>query len=585
MLTLEKIFKSTYFALILCNLINAENNLSIINEPNDDKTESDKHEIMLPVKLTSQVTKMTTAQIMQNNTIAMPALKSAFKIKKGKAKGQQFIVKHFTAGDYFETGTYGPSSDGSVGSTQYLLGSKGRIRTFNKETGNIDGVLNISPDRFFSTTSLSAFLADPNTIFDKFSNRWFLFYATNGTALPPVSAYNANGILAPQIPTRAILAVSDGDPITPDTIWSFFVVDQSTNQGFDIFEPLFDYTNLGIDENYVYCGLNVYNNLISDVSLIQQPNVYKPKYNYTSSAVYVIPKDSIIRGKPKIFAFRNLVNRLTGRGPFAPQPAQNFDPNPSHGFFISVDLLGTQYAGISHTLLIDRVNFTKNSPTLTRNIQILVDAYADPVTVASLGNPNSIFTFGFDIQLLDARLSAAHIRNGKLWVTHQIGVNNKGESILFEPGINSENSTTPTRNGARFYEIDITKNIPIVITQGTLFQPSPENDQSARCYINPSIMTNKNGKVLLCTSVSSASEFINAAITQIINGIPQKTILYTDSKTSYFGTEDWEFDPFQRWGDHSRIQIDPTDDTTFWINQLWCSNKNIWAQEVAKVNL
>ena len=176
------------------------------------------------------------------------------------------ILQTFEASDYQENGQYGPSGDGSVGSTQFILGCKGRIRSFNKATGQIDNVLNMAYDRFFSSITNGAFCADPNIVFDQINRRWFLFC-------------NASKIAADQ---SIVLAMSDngngtGDPVTPQTVWKFFVVDNGANSGFDTSLPSFDYTNLGVDQFRVYCA--------SDILDIGNPF-------YSSSAAYVITTSS-----------------------------------------------------------------------------------------------------------------------------------------------------------------------------------------------------------------------------------------------------------------------------------------------------
>ena len=440
------------------------------------------------------------------------------------------ILNHFTLADYSETGQYGPSADASVGSTQVILGSKGRIRSFLKD-GTLDTVLNISHDRFFSTVTQGGFTADPNILFDTLSNRWFL--ACNG-AFP-----------------NLVVAVSSDDPITTTTVWSFYIIDSVNNPGFDTPFPFFDYCTLGMDDHAIYLGVNVYDASNPD---------------YLSSAAYVVLKDALLTGSPAtIFAFRNLVNQQTLNGPFTLQPAQNFDPQATKGSFVSLNLFDVN-RGNSNQLLLNTVTFTPSGATFSAPLSIPVTPYVNPFFASALGTPMPLFDPG-------VRLCPAHIRDGILRVVHEIGVDNTGTST---PAI------TVTRNGSRFYAIDITQPAPTVINQGTIFQPSPTNDTNQRSFITPSIMSNAIGQVIVGATTCGTQERLNATITQIVNGVPDTPVTYTRSTTDYFGTEDWEFDPNNRWGDHTRICIDPSD-STFWAAQLWCSAKNTWASEMAHV--
>ena len=53
--------------------------------------------------------------------------------------------------------------------------------------------------------------------------------------------------------------------------------------------------------------------------------------------------------------------------------------------------------------------------------------------------------------------------------------------------------------------------------------------------------------------------------------------------SNHFATEDWEFDPNSRWGDHTRLSLDPNDSVTFWPATMWCNATNTWATEIAQV--
>ena len=57
----------------------------------------------------------------------------------------------FTGASNFDTGpSFPPDVMGAVGPTQYLIFVNGRLKTFNKTTGTVDGIIDASPDVFFS---------------------------------------------------------------------------------------------------------------------------------------------------------------------------------------------------------------------------------------------------------------------------------------------------------------------------------------------------------------------------------------------------------------------------------------------------
>ncbi len=470
--------------------------------------------------------KITTAQIMARAQQAAVSRKIEM---ESAISTNPIVLSQFTSANYRQTGQYGPSSEAGKGTTQIMIGQKGRVMTFLPD-GTPDNVLNVSHDHFFSSVSLGGFTADPNIIFDASSGRWFLF------------CDGASPFL--------LLAMSDGDPITANTVWSFFIIDSTTpNPGFDAVLPNFDYTTLAVDTKAVYCAANVYNDT-------------NPAY--LSSAAYVILKDSLIAGQtPVIFAFRNLVDQSTYTGPFTLQGALNFDPNPTAGFFVSINLLDV-LINSSQNLLINKATFTSTGVTLSAPVPVPVTPYVGPLFASALGTPEPLFDPG-------VRLCPAHIRNGILRVVHEIGVDNTGVSTP---------ATVITRNAANFYEIS-TETLK-VLNQGRVFQPSPFNDVNQRCFLVPSIMSNALGQVIICATTCGKQERLNACVTQIKNGVPGTPLLYTDSTSNYFATEDWEFDPNSRWGDHTRVSADPND-TTFWAASLWCNATNTWATQIAHI--
>lgn len=520
---------------------------------------------MEPAVLSVTPVRRSTAQIMQGQ-VPGPLTPLPLTPPASGRRGMPTIANHFTVADYQETGQYGPSGESSVGSTQLLVASKGRIRSFLKD-GRIDNVLNLSHDSFFSPISLGGFTADPNVIFHPIWNRWIIF---------------ADTILTPSL----LLAVSDSDPITPATVWSFYVVDTLSNlTPISPFTPstFFDYTTLGADAQAVYCAANIldYNN----------PTIF------VSAAAYAIPKSSLqpTATTATVYAWRPLVNLGPNNlSPFTFQPALNFDeepqagyfPCPAAGYFPSIDLADAT-AGFGTKFLVNTVTFNDGgAPTLSDPFEVPVLPYALPLTVTALGTP-ATHTIS---PAASFRLAPAHVRDNRLWLVNNIGVDNIGVSSL--PALPPPAGEI-TRDAARFTQIDVTKicttPADAVVSQGTLFQKSATNVLGEKSYLTPSIMSNANGDVLIAATVCSATRYLDAVVAQLIKnntavGLP---VIYTASMSDYYATEDWEFrytttgPIYARWGDHTRVSPDPEDPSAFWTAQQWCSDTNTWALEVA----
>src|SRR5437899_911606 len=124
----------------------------------------------------------------------------------------QTVGFSFTAATLADASGFPPDSMGAAGPTQFLVVINGRVRTFNKNTGGADGVLNATTDNFFSsvmTPPISINLtSDPRVRYDRLSGRWF------------VTIVDVPG-LAGNLPNRVLLAVSDSSAITEGPGWDY----------------------------------------------------------------------------------------------------------------------------------------------------------------------------------------------------------------------------------------------------------------------------------------------------------------------------------------------------------------------------
>jgi hypothetical protein len=458
-----------------------------------------------------------------------------------------------------ETGAFPPDTMGAVGPTQVVVFLNGRLRTFNKTTGIADGVINADSDVFFASVTTPpgsgevSFTSDPQVRFDRLSNRWFL-------VIIDVTLDNRGDTTRAN---RVLIALSDAasnGSITASTVWKFYQFQGDAT--------LFtDYESLGIDANALYIG----------------GDMFTLAGSFNSTKGFVIPKAPLLTGSAgTVWTYSGLVATPTGAGPFAPRGVDNFDASNTGpaalGYFIGVD------NATFGTLMIRRVTnpgtLTNPGPTMSANISVSTTLSTNfPVKVPHLGNSGGN---NGRLDALDDRLYAAHLRNGRLWTAHSIGVDNTGVT-----------TGTITRNAARWYELQNLNTTPTVFQAGTLFDNTGANDVNQRNYWIPSITVSGQGHAALGCSIAGTNERINAFTTGRLAGDALGTLRngpggvalagYTSSSTAYNPASDAGGSGGRRWGDYSFTSLDPRDDMTMWTIHEYCNGTNTYGVRVVKL--
>ena len=190
---------------------------------------------------------------------------------------------------------------GDVGPKQYIMQCYMSIKTFDKTTGNADGVMDIDSAAFFG---IPGGVGDVRLLYDRFSKRWF----SSG------ESFNNMGMA-----TNLNFAVSSDAVITPETTWSFYEVpgpqiNPNGGPGGSL-----DYNQPATDAHAWYNGVSTFDG----------------NGNFIGSSLVVIPTRSILSGAPHITVFPNLFPEVVDvvQEGFA-CPAQNFDPDPTFGYFL-----------------------------------------------------------------------------------------------------------------------------------------------------------------------------------------------------------------------------------------------------------
>ncbi|MGH7741240.1 MAG: hypothetical protein ACRENS_04385, partial [Candidatus Eiseniibacteriota bacterium] len=467
----------------------------------------------------------------------------------------QSLGTSFTAANLYESRAIPPDCEGAIGPAQFVLFINGVIRTFDKTTGAMDGVLDVQPDELFYPVMTRLengvvinFTSDPQIRFDRLTARWFLTIID--VPCKDISCTQTAG-------NRVLLAVSDAASagvITNATVWTLFYF-QSDPVNFC------DYPSLGVDASALYIGGNMF-----DANLTQ----------FLGTNAYVVNKASMLSGGPLIVtAFPGLVPSATSDGPSSPRGVDNFDPASNEGYFIGTSNL---FLG---SLVARRVSDPGGTPTISPDIPITVNATSPPIPVEHLGNT------GGDNGRLDAiddRVYSALIRKGRLWTAHNIGVDPTGVA----GGTTGAGGTR--RDAVRWYELNGIRSgdnggVPTVVESGTIFDTSG-TVSNARQFWMPSVMVSGQGHAALGFSTAGTTYHADAATAgRLVDDPPGSTedvVIFTSSTTGYNPPGDPGSTGARRWGDYSFTTLDPLDDMTMWTIQEYCNATDTYGCRVVK---
>ncbi len=467
--------------------------------------------------------------------------------KKHNEIGLNFLGARIEQVDYaFTSGIIPPDTMGAVGPTQFIVAINNRIRSFNKKTGMPDLILDATTNDFFVQERNGNPTSDIRIRYDRFSERWFIIMVTIGDEEEDDDD-NAPNQKITRFPSnnRVMFAVSNTKEISYFTEWSFNFFE--VGEGFAL-----DYPTLGIDTQALYIsGLLI---LSTGVSPIQQP-------------FYVVNKKALIEENELIFTeFNFFISPASPPStPFVLQGVDNFDKDATVGHFIGVDSFST-----NHLALWNILNPGSESPTAEGPFLIKAPQICQSLPVPSQGAEKNIDTAVGD------RLIMAQIRDGRLWTAHNVGIDNQGKCCT---------PMSVTRDGARWYEINIKHEQPTLIQHGTLFDKTKKNGTNARYFWMPSLNISGQGTMALGCSTAGEHKFVNCAIARRFKDDPQgtlqKPIIYTNTHATYNPEQD-QANPL-RWGDYSYTSVDPCDDMTIWTIQEYAVDTDQWGVQVAQL--
>ncbi|MEK6277911.1 MAG: hypothetical protein AABM29_07860 [Actinomycetota bacterium] len=445
-------------------------------------------------------------------------------IRRASGPSSPFAVStSFLGTQSSESGFIPPDTQGSVGPTQVVFASNGRIKVFDKQGSA--GALNVSDETFFSSVcncGPTVGVSDPEVEYDRLSGRWIIAEIN-----VPDSGSN-----------RVMVAVSSGSTITAQTDFTFYFFNASAGK-------FADYPQMGVDNNAIYIGVN---------NFVGSP--------YVGSDAFVIRKSSVLSGGPIVVTTFPVVPTAGSGGPYTPQGVTSVQgPTATQGYFIGVDNQAFSQLDVR------RVSDPGGTPTMSGNLTISVPTTYFPLNVPAQGTSTSLDAL--DDRLFEAMISRKPNGTFSLWTAHNIRVNSSGVG-----------GSAGNRDAARWYEVSNLSTTPSLVQSGTEFDTAATNP---RFFWIPTIAANGQGHASLNSSTAGVGRFTEVALMGRLATDPLgATQPFTIPFSNTFAYNVTVTDP-QRWGDYTQTVVDPNDNQTFWTFQEYANATNSWGVRVFKL--
>jgi hypothetical protein len=384
-----------------------------------------------------------------------------------------------------------PDTMGCVGPTQFVEMINGQFAVY-KKTGQL--ITSETLNQFWANLFPVNGTSDPHIVYDSHSGRWF------ASSIDINDGFSSNHLFI------AVSKTSD-----PTGGWSLYKVNAATQFEFA------DYDTLGVDDNGVYFGMNM----------------FPTNGSFTNAAIFATRKAPLLAGAANI-----VVTKFDGITDmeFSPQPAYNFDTVPANGAEWIVSSSTTLYANLEFRT----ITWSGSTPILSATGTIVSPSYGNVLRAPSFGA-----TLPIDAD--DDRLMMSVVRGKVLYTARTVGLGD--------------------RDAAEYLEVNtLTSKL---VQSGRAMDSATSNP---RYYYYPSVTVNTQGYMVMGFSGAKATEFVSAYATarraSDTAGTLQPVTLLKAGQGAYtidFGTGD------NRWGDFSYTSLDPTDGKTIWTIQEYAA--------------
>jgi hypothetical protein len=400
-----------------------------------------------------------------------------------------------------------PDTMGAIGPNYFVEPVNEAIAIYDRSTGAQVSYQSI--DSFFTFTSGGTTFprggtSDPRILYDQHSGHWFASILELGTS---------------GVDNDIMLAVSQTSD--PTGVWNKYDIPMgvSTNNSFT------DFDTLGVDDNGVYFGANIF-----------------PSGAGSYAKIAATPKAPLIAATPSlgtVYTFSNITDMEA-----SPQPVTNLDSITATAPAFFVASSNTANGNVNYKTL---TWGSGGVPTLSTTQVVTTPTYAGLPPDAPQSGSTTLIATG------DDRISGeAVIRNHQLWTARTVGVDVTGAGVVAD------------RAAVEWIDLNAITTTLSLNQTGRIFDNAAANP---RYYYYPSVAVTGQGNVRIGFSGSKATEFAAGysagRLATDLGGTMSAPALVKAGERAYNGS---------RWGDYSATSTDPNDNMTAWTIQEYASN-------------
>ncbi len=399
-----------------------------------------------------------------------------------------------------------PDTDGAVGLTKVMVAVNNNYRIQDKATGAT--LSTVSIDTFWGATGGSGFF-DPKTLYDPINDRWIVCVLSDAAA--------------------AASSIEVGVSVTGDPAgsWYLFKVDVDATDTYWA-----DYPEIGFNKNWV--AINV--------------NMFTMAGSYTNSKMLVVDY-ALLRASTLSSSF------VTGTG-FCTSPSATYSSTEATLY------VPTHLSSAGGTYRLDTVTGTPPaSPTYTvgatksRGLTWVQPSGQILPQTAPLSGTSSCGSTPCPMEVQDAQIRATPVvRGGALYYAQTVGLP----------------SGAMTHTGVQWTKLDASGGAGTgnVLDGGRVEDATATSSNGGKWYAYPHIAVNQYGDIILAFSQFSSSQYAASGYTvhgrSDAAGVMNTPYIFKAGEDYYHKTFSGTRN---RWGDYSKTQVDPSDDTSLWVLQ------------------